>query len=69
MQVVEFTPNGVRALKRLTYGNASRPGSKHVTDQLQAYVDKQLLPALRTREEILRETEQVEVLQRPPAPP
>ena len=49
--LVEFsTP--VRAMTQLGYGNASRYGSPHRTDQLRLFADKRLKPAWRTREEV-----------------
>jgi acyl-homoserine-lactone acylase len=36
----------------LTYGNASRPGSPHITDQISLFQEKQLRPMYRTREEV-----------------
>ncbi|HEX4599474.1 MAG TPA: penicillin acylase family protein [Burkholderiaceae bacterium] len=52
VQLVEFTPQGARAQALLTYGNSSRPGSPHITDQLPLFGAKQLRPVLRTREEV-----------------
>jgi acyl-homoserine-lactone acylase len=52
VQLVEFTPEGARAQALLTYGNSSRPGSPHITDQLPLFDAKQLRPVLRTRAEV-----------------
>ena len=52
VQLVEFTPTGVQARALLTYGNFSRPGSSHITDQLPLFDAKQLRPALRSREAV-----------------
>ena len=52
VQLVEFTPRGARAQALLTYGNWSRPGSSHITDQLPLFEAKQLRPVLRTRAEV-----------------
>jgi acyl-homoserine-lactone acylase len=52
VQVVEFTPDGAKALALLSYGNASRPGSRHITDQLPFFQAKQLRPVYRTRDEV-----------------
>ncbi len=60
VQLVEFTPQGARARALLGYGNASRPGSKHITDQLPAFNAKTLLPAWRTRTEVEQHTSKVE---------
>jgi len=49
VQLVEFTPMGSTAQALLTYGNFSRPGSSHITDQLPLFDAKRLRPALRTR--------------------
>ena len=54
MQVVEFAAAGARAQVLLTYGNASRPGSPHISDQLPLFERKVLRPALRERSEIER---------------
>jgi acyl-homoserine-lactone acylase len=64
IQIVEFTPQGPRAGTLLVYGNASRPGSPHIADQLPAYVDKRLLPALLNRADVERQTQRREVLTR-----
>lgn len=57
VQVIEFPGSGtMRAGTLLTYGNASRPGSPHVTDQLDLFGAKQLKPALRTVNDVLRAT-------------
>ncbi|WP_293864635.1 penicillin acylase family protein [Steroidobacter sp.] len=64
VQIVEFTPQGPRAGTLLVYGNASRPGSPHIADQLPAYVDKRLLPALLSRAEVEKQTTRREVLRR-----
>ncbi len=48
VQVIEFTPTGSVGGTLLTYGNASRPNSPHVTDQLPLFESKTLKPALRT---------------------
>ncbi len=54
VQVVDFDPNGgARAQAVLTYGNASRPGSSHIADQLAVFEAKTLRPVLRTRAEVL----------------
>jgi len=52
VQLVEFTPEGARAQALLTYGNSSRPGSPHITDQLPLFDAKQLRPVLRTRADV-----------------
>ncbi|MEK7404710.1 MAG: acylase [Acidobacteriota bacterium] len=48
---VEFA-NPVRAMALVTYGNSSQPGSRHLTDQLPLFANKQLRPVWRTRKEI-----------------
>ncbi len=60
VQLVEFTPQGAKARVLLGYGNASRPGSPHVTDQLPAFNAKTLLPAWRTQHEVAQHTVSVE---------
>jgi acyl-homoserine-lactone acylase len=41
---------------QLGYGNASRPGSSHITDQLPLFNAKTLRPAWRTRQEVEQHT-------------
>ena len=48
VQVIEFTPTGSQGGTLLTYGNASRPNSPHIADQLPFFNTKTLKPALRT---------------------
>jgi acyl-homoserine-lactone acylase len=52
VQLVEFRPDGARAQALLTYGNSSRPGSAHITDQLPLFDAKRLRPVLRTRNDV-----------------
>jgi acyl-homoserine-lactone acylase len=59
--VVEFA-EPVRAAVLLTYGNASKPGSPHVGDQLVLYARDELRPAWLTRSEIEANLEALEVL-------
>lgn len=57
VQVIEFAPGGtMKAGTLLTYGNASRPGSPHVTDQLDLFGAKLLKPALRTLDAVQKAT-------------
>jgi acyl-homoserine-lactone acylase len=60
VSIVEFLPDGARAQALLTYGNASRPGSPHVTDQLPFFNTKTLRPAWRTRVEVEQHTVRTE---------
>ena len=60
VQLVEFTRGGARARSLLGYGNASRPGSPHITDQLPTFDAKTLRPAWRTRAEVVAHTVRVE---------
>ena len=53
VQVVEFTPTGSVGGTLLTYGNASRPNSPHIADQLPFFNTKTLKPALRTYSAVL----------------
>ena len=46
--MAEFTPSGSQGGTLLTYGNSSRPYSKHITDQLPLFGSFSLKPALRT---------------------
>ncbi len=48
VQLIEFTPTGAQGGTLLTYGNASRPNSPHITDQLPFFQSETLKPALRT---------------------
>jgi acyl-homoserine-lactone acylase len=49
--LVQFS-NPLRAMTQLGYGNASRTGSPHRTDQLVLFAEKRLKPAWRTRAEV-----------------
>ena len=54
VQVVEFDPSaGASAWTLLTYGNASRPGSDHIADQLPVFSAKTLRPVMRKRQDVL----------------
>jgi acyl-homoserine-lactone acylase len=46
----------------LCYGNATQPGSKHISDQLELLSQKKLRSALLTRKEILNDLEKKEIL-------
>ncbi len=50
--VIEFTPKGAVGGTAVTYGNASRPNSPHISDQLQFFNSKTLKPALRTLSDV-----------------
>jgi acyl-homoserine-lactone acylase len=52
VQAVEFTPKGAVAKALIGYGNASRSGSAHITDQVPYYERKQLRAVYRTRSEV-----------------
>jgi hypothetical protein len=52
VQLVEFTKEGANASALLGYGNASRPFSAHVADQLEFFEKKMLRPTFRTRAEV-----------------
>ncbi len=54
VQLVEFAEAGAKAQALLGYGNASRPGSTHITDQLPFFEKKMLRPTFRTRDEVER---------------
>jgi acyl-homoserine-lactone acylase len=62
VQLVEFTKEGANASALLGYGNASRPGSPHVTDQLPFFEAKTLRPTFRTRDEVEKHTVSREVV-------
>ena len=48
---VEFS-QPVRAMALTSYGNATQPGSSHISDQLPLFAEKKLRPVWRTRPEI-----------------
>ena len=60
IQIVEFTPDGAKAQAVLGYGNASRPGSPHITDQVHFFETKSLRPVYRNRSEVLKHAKQRE---------
>lgn len=62
VQLVEFTKEGAKTSALLGYGNASRPGSTHVTDQLPFFEAKTLRPTFRTRDEVEKHTVSREVV-------
>jgi len=53
VQIVEFTKQGAKAQALLGYGNASRPGSPHITDQLSYFEAKTLRPVYRTPADVM----------------
>ena len=57
--VIEFA-NPVRAVSIIGYGNASRAGSPHRTDQLALFARQELKPVWRTRAEIEKHLEKRE---------
>ncbi|RYY66581.1 MAG: acylase, partial [Chitinophagaceae bacterium] len=59
--VVEFGPK-VKAQVLLSYGNATQPGNKHVGDQLKLLSQKKLRTALLTKEEVLQNLEEREIV-------
>jgi acyl-homoserine-lactone acylase len=62
VQLVEFAKEGAKAHALLGYGNASRPGSPHVTDQLLFFEAKTLRPTYRTIDEVDKHTVSREVV-------
>jgi acyl-homoserine-lactone acylase len=62
VQLVEFTKAGPNAQALLGYGNASRPGSPHITDHLSYFEAKTLRPAYRTRDAVEKHTVSREVV-------
>ncbi|MEH2222117.1 acylase [Nostoc sp.] len=54
---VEFS-QPVKAMALISYGNATQPGSPHITDQLPLFTRKQLRPVWRTRAEVLANLEE-----------
>ena len=63
MFAIEFS-DPLRAVGLLGYGNWSRPGSPHRTDQLALYAEKRLRPIWRSRGVIEAHLERKEILQR-----
>ncbi|MEA5602210.1 acylase [Nostoc sp. UHCC 0252] len=53
---IEFS-KPVRAMALTSYGNASQPGSPHISDQLQMFADKKLRTVWRDRSDILAHLE------------
>ena len=51
-QIVEFAGTGAKARWVLTYGNSTRPGTPHLTDQIPAFVSGELIAVPRTRAEV-----------------
>jgi acyl-homoserine-lactone acylase len=62
VQLVEFTQGGANAQALLGYGNASRPGSLHITDQLSYFEMKTLRPVYRTHADVNMHTVSREVV-------
>jgi acyl-homoserine-lactone acylase len=60
VQLVEFTEHGAKAQAVLGYGNWSRPGSTHITDQLSYFEQKQLRGAYRTSTEVQAHAQRTE---------
>lgn len=56
IQAVEFTPQGAKARMQISYGNASRPGSAHITDQLSDFAHGRIARAPRTHAEVVAAT-------------
>jgi acyl-homoserine-lactone acylase len=54
VSMIEFAPEGTRALGLMSYGNATQPGSPHKTDQLQMLSDSALRPLPLRRAEVRR---------------
>jgi acyl-homoserine-lactone acylase len=52
LQLVEFSPSGVKAQALLSYGNALKAGSLHLTDQLRLFGRKELRKLLCSRDEV-----------------
>ena len=60
VQLVEFTPKGPNARTLIGYGNASRPNSPHVTDQLPFFQSKTLRTTPRSLAEVEGATVSIE---------
>ncbi|MFN6477672.1 acylase [Nostoc sp. DedQUE07] len=54
---IEFS-QPVKAMALISYGNATQPGSPHITDQLPLFSRKQLRSVWRTRKEVLAHLEE-----------
>ncbi len=59
--VTEFGKK-THAMVLLSYGNATRPGNKHIGDQLKMLSEKKLRPALLDEDEIMKNLEKTETL-------
>jgi acyl-homoserine-lactone acylase len=66
VSAVEFTDAEPRAVAVLSYGNSSRPGSRHVRDQLGLVAAKRMRPVWRSRRDVEANLEKKEVLGRTP---
>jgi acyl-homoserine-lactone acylase len=60
VQLVEFTQGGAQAKALLTYGNSSRPGSPHITDQLPYFNALTLRAVYRTYQDVTAHTKRIE---------
>jgi acyl-homoserine-lactone acylase len=57
---IEFS-QPVKAMALISYGNATQPGSPHLSDQLQLFTLKQLRPVWHQRSDILAHLEERKV--------
>lgn len=62
-QIVEFASAGAKARWVLTYGNSTRPGTSHLTDQIPAFLSHELIPVPYTRVEVEAATVRTETFQ------
>jgi acyl-homoserine-lactone acylase len=65
VSAVEFLDSEPRAVAVLSYGNSSRPGSRHVRDQLGLVAAKRMRPVWRARRDVEANLEKKEMLVRP----
>jgi acyl-homoserine-lactone acylase len=59
IEMVRFTPNGVKIETVNAYGASSKPSSKHYADQMEIFVKQQLKPMTLDREAVFREAERI----------
>jgi acyl-homoserine-lactone acylase len=60
VQVVEFARDGAKARWVLTYGNSTRPGTPHLTDQIPAFLSGELIDVPRSRAQVEAATARVQ---------
>lgn len=59
IEMVRYSPGGVKIESVNAYGASAKPSSPHYTDQMEMFVKKQLKPMTLDREKIFREAERI----------